>query len=233
MTTASTPGLRRLARPRLYEQVAEQITIWIAGQGLKAGDKLLPERDLAKQLGVSRATVSQALVALEVIGVVAVRHGDGAVITENSGTTKIMEALREHAKRMPEVIDARDALESKLAALAAERHTAEDMDLIDSALDAMEADLDEGGRGVAGDEQFHAAVTAAAHSSLLAKMMAEISDLIVETRLESLAQPGRPRASLAAHRTIADAIRAGDAASAAEAMHVHVDMVSDVTSLRR
>lgn len=225
-------SLQPLERPRLYEQVAEQISNWIAENDLKAGDKLMPERDFAKRLGVSRATISQALVALEVIGVVSVRHGDGAVITDRSGSTRIIEALREHANRMPEIIDARDALESKLAALAALRHTDADMMGIDSALDAMEADLDEGGRGVIGDEQFHAAVTAAAHSPLLAQLMAEISHLIVETRIESLSQPGRPRASLAAHRRIADAIRAKDGTAAALAMHAHVEMVSDIATLR-
>lgn len=224
--------LQPLARPRLYEQVAEQITAWITDNGLKPGDRLLPERELASRLGVSRATVSQALVALEVIGVVAVRHGDGAVLTESAGSTKIMEALREHAKRLPEIIDARDALETKIASLAAERHTEEDLKRIDRALEVMEKDIDEGGRGVQGDEQFHVAVTAASHSSLLSKLMTEISDLILETRIESLSQPGRPRDSLASHRRIVEAIRVGDPVAAATAMHAHVQMVSDLALLR-
>ena len=62
--------------------------------------------------------------------------------------------------------------------------------------------------------------------------MDEIGDLIKETRLESLSQPGRPRDSLAGHRAIAEAIRAGDSEAAASAMHAHVEMVSDVALLR-
>ena len=96
----------------------------------------------------------------------------------------------------------------------------------------MEADIESGGRGVEGDERFHGAVTAAAHSLLLARLMDEISDLIRESRIESLSQPERPRASLAGHRAIADAIRAGDPDAASEAMHAHVAMVSDVALLR-
>lgn len=225
-------GLRPVARPRLYEQVAEQIATWVADNGLGAGDRLPPERDLATRLGVSRATVSQALVALEVVGAVTVRHGDGAILTGGSGVRRITEAIRDHAQRLPDVIDARDALETKLAALAAQRRTDADADAIDAALDAMEADIDAGGRGVSGDEQFHAAVTAAAHSTLLARMMAEISELVLETRIESLGQPGRPRDSLKAHRRIAAAIRAGDPTEAARAMHDHVEQVSDVAILR-
>lgn len=223
---------QRLSRTRLYEQVAEQITTWIAENGLVAGDRLPPERELASSLGVSRATLSQALVALEVIGVVAVRHGDGTVLTGRSAQAKIVDAIREHADRLPEVIETRDALETKIAALAATRRTDEDLARIDDALALMEADIDAGGRGVEGDESFHGAVTAAAHSMLLARLMDEIGDLIRETRIESLSQPDRPRNSLAGHRAIAEAIRSGDAVGAASAMHAHVEMVSDVALLR-
>jgi len=223
------PG--KLVRTRLYEQVAEQITSWIAENNLSPGDRLPAERELAARLGVSRATLSQALVALEVIGVVAVKHGDGTVVTQ-SRTLRIVEAIRAHADRLPEIIDTRDALETKIAALAAARRTEEDLKRMEEALDAMEADIDAGGRGVDGDERFHASVTAAAHSLLLARLMEEIGDLVKETRIESLSEPERPRASLAGHRAIAKAIRAGDPEGAADAMHAHVALVSDVALLR-
>jgi GntR family transcriptional repressor for pyruvate dehydrogenase complex len=223
---------QRLMRTRLYEQVAEQITAWIAANGLKAGDRLPPERELATRLGVSRATLSQALVALEVIGVVAVRHGDGTVLTAKPAASRIVNAIRAHADRLPEVIETRDALETKIAALAAARRTDDDLARIDDALRTMEQDIDAGGRGLEGDERFHGAVTAAAHSLLLAHLMDEIGDLIKESRIESLSQPGRPLDSLAAHRAIAEAIRTGDSAAAATAMHSHVEMVSDVALLR-
>jgi GntR family transcriptional repressor for pyruvate dehydrogenase complex len=222
-----------LQRTRLYEQVAEQITSWITENGLTAGDRLPPERELAAQLGVSRATLSQALVALEVVGVVAVRHGDGTIVTESrSAASPIGEAIRAHADRLPEVIEARDALESKLAALAAERRSEEDLKRIEAALAEMERDIKAGGRGVTGDERFHAAVTEAGHSTLLASMMETISDLIRESRIESLSQPGRPHDSLAGHWRIAHAIRDQDPTAAANAMHDHVAMVSDVALLR-
>ena len=223
----------RLMRTRLYEQVAGQISSWIGDNGLQAGDRLPPERELAQRLGVSRATLSQALVALEVIGVVEVRHGDGTVVTAGHGqSARIVEAIRSHADRLPEIIETRDALETKIASLAAARRTDDDLARMDDALASMEADIEAGGRGVEGDERFHGAVTAASHSLLLARLMGEISDLIRETRLESLGQPGRPQDSLAGHRAIAAAIRAGDPDAAAAAMHDHVAMVSDVALLR-
>lgn len=225
-------SLRPVARPRLYEQVASQILAWVGENDLEVGDRLPPERELAARLGVSRATVSQALVAMEVVGVISVRHGDGAILVESTGSSKLVEALRRHAQRLPDIIDAREALEVKLAALAADRRTDEDIAAIDAALAVMERDIEAGGRGVEGDEQFHAAVTAAGHSALLARLMAEISDLIKETRIESLSQPDRPAASLLGHRRIADAIRDRKPAEAANAMRDHVAMVRDIAILR-
>ena len=225
-------ALRPLQRPRLYEQVVGQIQAWIAENGLDVGDRLPPERELASRLGVSRATVSQALVAMEVVGVVSVRHGDGVVLVEPAGSAKVVNALRRHAQQLPEIIEAREALETKLAALAAGRRTESDLVAMDEALAFMERDIAAGGRGVEADERFHAAVTAAGHSPLLARLMAEISDLIRETRISSLSQPDRPVNSLRGHRKIADAIRAGDAEAAALAMQEHVAMVSDVALLR-
>src|SRR5215203_6439910 len=111
--------LRPVPRPRLYEQVVSQIEAWITEYGLQVGDRLPPERELAAKLGVSRATVSQALVAMEVVGMVSVRHGDGVVLVEPAGSAKVVNALRRHAQQLPEIIEAREALETKLAALAA------------------------------------------------------------------------------------------------------------------
>jgi GntR family transcriptional repressor for pyruvate dehydrogenase complex len=224
--------LRPVTRPRLYEQVAQQILEWVRENDLHVGDRLPPERELATRLGVSRATVSQALVAMEVVGVVAVRHGDGAMLVESSGTSKVVDALRRHAQQLPDIIEAREALESKLAALAAVRRTDDDLARIDAALEVMAKDIAAGGRGVEGDELFHAAVTTAGHSALLQRLMGEISELVKETRIESLSQPERPRESLEGHRRIAAAIRERDAAAATEAMRDHVERVSDVALLR-
>lgn len=224
--------LRPVTRPRLYEVIVDQLCSYIADNEMTPGDRLPAERELATRLGVSRASLSQALVALEVQGVVAVRHGDGAVLMRRPAGDGAIAALREHADRLPDILEARETLEVKLAALAAERRTDAEMADIDAALATMEAEIASGERGVGGDEQFHRAITVAAHSSLLAKLMAEISELIRETRIESLSQQGRPRDSLDGHRRIADAIRDGDPVAAAAAMTDHIRLVSDVAILR-
>jgi GntR family transcriptional regulator, transcriptional repressor for pyruvate dehydrogenase complex len=232
-TPRRRPGtLRPVSRARLYEQLVERLLDYIHTERIKVGDRLPAERELAAQLGVSRASVSQALVALEVQGVIDVRHGDGAVIIDVPAERQLLAALRARRNRLREVIEAREALEVKLAALAALRCTPEDLEAIDDALSLMAHEVAQGDRGAAGDEQFHAAVTAAAHSGLLAGLMTEIAELIRESRIESLAQPGRPEESLLAHRKVADAIRAGDAEAAATAMAAHIAAVSDTALLR-
>lgn len=225
-------ALRPVTRSRLYEQLVERLLALITELDLTAGDRLPPERELATGLGVSRASVRQALVVLEVQGLVEVRHGEGAVLLDVPRDSRVLSALRAHTRRLPEVIEAREALEVKLAALAATRRTDEDLLRIEAALDRMQEEVVQGGRGLEGDELFHAAVTAAARSGLLADLMAAISGAIDESRLESLSQPDRPARSLASHRTIADAIRAGDAEVAAQAMAEHIRLVSDVALLR-
>ena len=224
--------LRPVTRPRLYEVIVEQLCAYIADNEMMPGEKLPAERDLATKLSVSRASLSQALVALEVQGVLSVRHGDGAILVRRPTEERAIKALREHADRIPDVIEAREALEVKLAGLAAARRTDAEMAAIDAAIATMEAEVEAGERGVVGDEMFHEAITAAAHSSLLAKLMHEISGLIRETRIESLSQENRPRASLEGHRKIADAVRKQDPREASRAMAEHIRLVSDVALLR-
>lgn len=224
--------MSRVSRPRLYEQLVEQLLGFIESAELGPGDTLPAERDLAERLGVSRATLAQALVALEVLGVIDVQHGTGAVLVYRPNVPSVIKGLREHSSRLPEIVEARSTLEVKLAELAADRRTEADMHAIDVALQIMAEEVASGAKGAQGDELFHQAVTAAAHSPVLAQLMSFIAGLILETRLESLGQPGRPEQSLASHRRIADAIRLQNPQAAAAAMLEHIHLVSDVALLK-
>ncbi|WP_106182077.1 FadR/GntR family transcriptional regulator [Prauserella shujinwangii] len=220
-----------MARQRLYEQVLERLREYVATAGLRAGDKLPAERELAQRLGVSRASVKQAIVVLEVQGAVEARHGGGTYLVRDGLEVEPVDALVERRRRLPDVLEAREALETKLAELAAERRTGEDLDALEAALDHMREEIAAGGRGVEGDRRFHAAVTAAAHSALLAEFMRSIADQITESRTESLRQPGRPNRSLSQHQSIFDAISRGDPRRAAAAMRRHLRTVAKVRLL--
>jgi GntR family transcriptional repressor for pyruvate dehydrogenase complex len=224
-------SLRPVERPRLYEQLVERLLGLVRELQLVPGDRFPPERELATSLDVSRATVRQALVALEVQGVVEVRHGDGTILRAAPQDDAVLDAFRAHERLLPEVIDARMALEVRIAELAALRRTDEDLAQIDAALALMEEQIQRGERGLDGDEHFHAAVTRAAHSALLADLMKAIAAPISESRVQSLSQQGRPPRSLRSHRQIAEAIRAGNARSAVRRMRAHIELVGKVALL--
>lgn len=223
--------LRPVSRQRLYEQVVEQLRAYVTDEGLRAGDRLPPERELATRLGVSRVSIKQAIVVLEVQGLVDVRHGGGTYLRRDSLLVEPVDALVDRKRRLPDVLEAREALETKLAELAALRRTEGDLVEIDSALAEMQRQVEAGELGIEGDRRFHAAVTAAARSSLLAQFMRSIAEQIAESRQESLRQHGRPRRSLGQHQRIAEAIRTGDSRAAASAMRRHVHTVSEVRLL--
>ncbi len=224
-------ALRPVTRGRLYEQVIERLRAHVLSAGLGAGSRLPAERDLAARLRVSRSSVAQAIVALEVQGLVETRHGGGVYLRRDTLDVEPLADLVARRQMLPDVLDARDALETKLAELAAGRRTDDDLAAIDAAIAFMHTQVERDEPPIEGDRRFHGAVATAAHSRLLAAFYDEIRDQIAQSRHESLRQPGRPAQSLADHSRIAAAIRTGDGAAAAAAMHEHVDHVSRVRLL--
>ena len=223
--------LRRVERRPLYEVLAERIREHASEADLRTGAKLPAERVLAEQLGVSRASLRQAIVALEVQGLVEVRHGGGTFLRRDGLQPAPLDEVLERQRLLPDILDAREALEVKIAMLAAGRRSPADLHRIELALTTMSVATKDGTPAEDGDAQFHEAVTAAAHSSVLARMMFELRQEIALTRAESLAQPGRPAQSLAQHRAIAAAVTAGDPQAAANAMTAHLKSVRDVRLL--
>src|SRR5436305_15325622 len=108
-----------VATQRLYEQVAGQVTALVTRGEFKPGDRLPPERDLAKVLGVSRPTVREAMIALEIVGLVEVRVGAGAFVTDKAKPNGAVNVyLSEGAGSSPlELIAARRNIGPQVAAL--------------------------------------------------------------------------------------------------------------------
>lgn len=232
---ASRPGIEALRAPdrrRLYEQLAARLLDYVEVTGLRIGDRLPSERDLAQALQVSRTSVRQATIALEVRGTLEVRHGDGIYLRSLPNDPGRLMELMTQRHRLPAILEAREALETQLAALAAVRRSDADLTAMERALEAMAADINAGGFGEEGDRLFHEAVTRTARSPLLADFMASLVVPISETRHSSLGEPGRPPRSLRAHHRILEQIRRGNAAGARQAMRRHVKMVADIGLLR-
>src|SRR4029077_3488861 len=232
MGVTSIAALRPLERSRLYEDLGERLRPFVRESSMAAGDRFPPERELAHQLRVSRTSIRQAMVVLQAQGFVDVRHGEGIFLRRTRGFGESLPKLLERRRRLPEVLEAREALEVKLAELAAMRRTKDDLNAMHAALRTMEKEIRTKGLGTEGDAAFHHAVASAARNQVLLHLIDAMADAIFETRVESLSEPGRPPRSLEAHRRILHAIESGTPSKAALAMRKHLRQVADVSLLR-
>jgi GntR family transcriptional repressor for pyruvate dehydrogenase complex len=230
--------LQRIERSPLYEVVAARLRHFIESEELKPGDRLLPERELAEQLGVSRTSVRQALTAMRVKGVIDVCPGAGAYLVRSpaelvpSLAAELTAAEVDH----PMIWEVREGFEVQAARLAARRRDAADLAAMEGALSVMAQSIEDGGDGVDGDRLFHRAIVAAAGNPLLLELLSQLGDAIDRTSQASLTLPGRSPRSFAAHRRILDAIEGKDEEEAARAMRLHIaesaeSVVSAVTPL--
>ena len=232
MGTPTAAALRPVERSRLYEDVGERLGELVRESGMKQGDRFPPERELSRKLEVSRTSVRQAFVVLQALGFVDVRHGEGVFLRRTGGFGDSLTKLVERRRRLPEVLEAREAIEVKLAELAAARRTRLDLASMGSALQRMAEEIEAGKLGTEGDAAFHHAIALAAQNEVLLHLIEAMAEVVHESRIESLSEPGRPPRSLSAHRRILSAIEARSPGQAAEAMRTHLREVADVSLLR-
>ena len=233
MGATSTTALRPLERSRrLYEDVGERLGQFVRESGMAPGDQFPAERELAHQLHVSRTSVRQSFVVLQALGFVDVRQGEGVFLRRTRGFGESLAKLLERRRRLPDVLEAREALEVKLAELAAAHRSPDDLDAMKAALAQMEAEIASGALGTEGDAAFHHAIALAARNQVLLHLIDAMAEVIQESRVESLSEPGRPPRSVEAHRRILAAIEAQSTGLAAEAMRLHLRVVADVSLLR-
>src|SRR3979490_3323105 len=145
MGAPPTAALRPLERSRLYEDVGERLAEFVAESGMVPGDQFPTERDLARQLHVSRTSVRQSFVVLQALGFVDVRHGEGMFLRRTRGFGESLTKVLERRRRLPEVLEAREALEVKLAELAAARRTGGDLAAMQAAITKMDLEIQAGG----------------------------------------------------------------------------------------
>src|SRR5471030_2809326 len=124
-----TPLPLQLVEPRrLYRQIADQIAGLIAAGEFKPGSRLPAERELAAKLGVSRASVREAIISLEIGGLVEVRIGTGIFVTRNAASAESRD--RDVGPGPFELLSARKLIEGEMAALAATAATVPDVEAL-------------------------------------------------------------------------------------------------------
>lgn len=213
---------------RLYQSAAEKIAMSIAVGEYPVGTRLPAERDLATAFGVSRPTIREAIIALELDGLVEVRIGSGVyVVSQSPRSAKVKMDIGAF-----ELTEARLLLEGEVAALAAVHVTDDDIAELEKLLEKMDtANKADAQAGEQVDKQFHAALSRYTRNSA---MVATV-DLLwtIRTRSPQCVRTfeksrGKGRApDIAEHRAIVDALKDRDPARARAAMRAHLNRVLD------
>ena len=211
---------------RLYRQIADQIAQLIASGEFRPGERLPAERELASSLGVSRASVREAIISLEMGGLVEVRVGTGIFVTAPlaQGTT-----AGDGGPGPFELLQARRLVEGEIAALAASKASRDDLESLRECVMRMEANVDDFAVREASDREFHLRIAKATGNGSL--------ELVVEGLWNQRAELwGRMQRHFhtadLAHKTIRDhaaileAIAARDPSGARAAMHRHLTRVA-------
>lgn len=227
--------LKPIKTRKIYEEIVEQIRDLVLRGELKPGDKLPSERDLVERLKVSRASIREALSALEMMGLLEVRSGEGTFI-QKVGAESVIAPLAwmlsvEQGTAL-ELLEVRKILEGQAVYLAAERAEEEDLLEMEQALADMQQEMvtpELGGEKA--DLRFHYAITRATKNTLLIRLMDTISDLmrhILKTSRAKLYE-GKysPDILLKEHARIYKAIKSRNAVKASELVLEHLNGVED------
>jgi GntR family transcriptional repressor for pyruvate dehydrogenase complex len=210
---------------RLYRQIADQIRGLIRSGEFPAGSRLPPERDLARQLGVSRPSVREALIALEVEGMVEVRIGSGIYVLAGNGNAPGTEP--EAAAGPFELLRARYVIEGECAALAAKSAKKGQVQAIEDALVEMEREMVDTRQPLSADRVFHLRIAEATGNGALVavvKMLWEERTGPLYKQLEHhYDSPALWQAAMAEHRAVLKAIAMRDADAARSAMQRHLN----------
>jgi DNA-binding FadR family transcriptional regulator len=210
---------------RLYRQIAKHLRDLIDSGEYPIGGRLPSERELADRLHVSRTSVREALIALEVEGRVRINVGSGIYVLGPSALSS-RSSLGETSIEGPfEILHAREILEPSVAAEAAILTDCEHVGALDQILVQMEKS---GGndKWISLDREFHVAIAASLSNGMLARFIGQLFDQRMNPYFRRLASYFEDASTwsqaLAEHRVIRDAIAAGDPEAARQAMRQHL-----------
>jgi GntR family transcriptional repressor for pyruvate dehydrogenase complex len=212
---------------QLTMQVVEHVRSLIAKGEVKPGDRLPPERDLARQLKISRSSLRAGIGFLSAMGVLKSRHGAGTFVSAgppalDSSSLSVLGAL--HGFLPWQMFEARLVLESSLAALAAERATDEHLAELAEEVAEMYASLDDPQEYLIHDVRFHRTIARAAANPILGALMETITANLYEHRSKTVANSQDLKQSAEMHREIFRAIRSHNPTQARATMDQHLNL---------
>lgn len=221
----AAPPLKPVESRRLYQQIADQIRELIERGGFEPGTRLPPERDLAQQLGVSRPSLREALIALDVEGRVEVRSNSGVFVSA-ARPQPVAQKTASLGESPSQLMEARSVIEGEVVVLACARTTPEQLARLRRLLHDMGADIERRRARVDLDREFHLTLAEMSGNAVLAELVGRLFDerhSPISAKISSRFESTRTwKSALREHEAILKAVEARDPIAAQAAMRAHL-----------
>ncbi len=229
-----TIAFKPIKPKKISDQVFEQIRELIFRGQLKPSQQLLPERELAEQLNVSRTTVRNAINKLEVMGLLEHKQGQGTFVRSPETWRQdnpLAMAMRTEKATLKDLLEVRLGMECNAAALAAERAERRDLEFMQNSMKEFDTEIQSGHLGTDADTAFHMAIAFATKNPFHVYIMKNFYDLLFSGIRENLSHLYRVEGNLEKifrqHMAIFESIRNSDSKAAYNAMKQHINFVID------
>ena len=215
--------------PTRVQHVISRLADFVTEQGVEPGGRLPSNRELAERLGVSRPILREALSHLAALHILEPRTGSGTYLLRPFGNTTFHVVMQLEGERdtLLHVHELRRAIETEVAALAAERATDEDVERLGRLLDVLEQDFEHHGRNPESDRAFHDALYATARNPLFEQVTRALREQLDRFWNDPLGKHHFASRSVPLHRQVFERVRNRDPEGARSAMHALLRTVED------
>lgn len=223
----------KIDKRSIPEMIIEDIKSNIFTGNLKLGEQLPSERVLAQMFSASRASVREALKALQYMGLVEVRQGDGCFVKNSSAIlpedSRYLSLMRIFSIR--EFTEAREVLEGQTVRLAAMRATDKELKKIMATFEGCLKKKGDLAAFLKMDYSFHLAIAEASQNGIFVQMIKTIRDTLYTYAHDVLTWPGQVDATIGCHKAIMQAVFDGDADLAVEKMIYHLENTKEIAHM--
>jgi DNA-binding FadR family transcriptional regulator len=233
MKKLSSPVFTPLNRGKLTDQVISQIKSFIFSQGIKVGEKLPSERELAEQLKISRSVVREALGTLQQSGLIEIRRGRGAgaFVVEHLHKPLLNAAadlMKSGKLDVNQFMEARRAIACFALEQSIDKITEADANKLEEINEELLRNIDDDLKTAENSALFHLTLVQCAGNPLLTIMLQSLLDLMVEIRLQHPELPSFKRRVYETHQAMIRAIRQKDWGACRQLLGVHIDRLKEL-----
>ena len=218
-------AIQKIDRKKIWEEVADKMQALIISGFWQKGERLPGEVQLAKEFGVSRSTLREAIRQLSSKGLVQVRHGEGTFVwypEADEFMSPLLPRLIMDREDITSIMEARSMVEVETARLAALRRTDEELARLQELFEQMKESVHDRKRFAKKDHAFHKQVALAAHNPIIIKIYEAVEVFLVSQQLRIVDLADALERGVSDHQVILGAITNGDGPAAAEAMLNHI-----------